>query len=276
MPEEVRPWLMMPDVPAFPTAQHSADTGNRHGDAASVRMALEPAETAALIDATVNGRTTLEMLLAALVLAWRDQTGLGVLLVDLEGHGRDSVPGGPDVSRTVAWFTTVFPIVLTAADGPANTLRQVSATYRALGRKGASHGIARYLGPPWLREQLARTPPPRLLLNYLGRVGVALPHDGMLTWASDECGPDRSPAGERAYLIEINGHVSAGCLQFDLSYNPAFHTRDTTESLARHFRARLRDVAAKAGASDTPFALSGLDASGLTQAAALLDEADEG
>ena len=38
--------------------------------------------------------------------------------IDLEGHGREEeLVGGVDLSRTVGWFTSVYPVVLELPDG---------------------------------------------------------------------------------------------------------------------------------------------------------------
>jgi non-ribosomal peptide synthase protein (TIGR01720 family) len=268
--EEVRPWLDARAVPAFPAER--AGAGDTCGDAVAVRMALGREHTAALVDRGIEGCTALEILLAAWMLAWRDETGHTALRIDCEGHGRDVLPGGPDVSRTVGWFTTVFPVMLEAGTGVPETLRRVAAAYRALGRKGASHGIARYLGPPQLQEELAAMEPPPVLFNYLGRAGDVLPGSGMLALAPEDRGDERSPGGERTYPIEINSSIQGGCLQVELSYNPRLHSSVMIGSLARRFVARLQEMAGQIGPSSPAFDLSGLDAAGLARAAMLLDD----
>lgn len=271
--EEVRPGLDTRAVPAFPVEY--AGAGNTCGEATAVRVALGREHTAAIVDRGIEGYTALEVLLAALVLAWRDETGHTALPIDCEGHGRDVLPGGPDVSRTVGWFTTVFPVVLEAGAGIPETLDHTAAAYRSLGRKGATHGIARYLGPPQLQMEMATIEPPPVLFNYLGRAGDVLPDSGILALASEDRGPERSPGGERAYLIEINSSIQGGCLQVELSYNPRFHSRVMIGSLVRHFERRLQEMAGRAGSAAASFDLSGLDAAGLARAAMLLDD-DEG
>ncbi|WP_236671730.1 hypothetical protein, partial [Streptomyces sp. 7-21] len=55
-----------------------------------------------------------EVLLAGLVAgvaSWRGGGG-GGLLVAVEGHGREPLAGGMDLSRTVGWFTSVYPVRL--------------------------------------------------------------------------------------------------------------------------------------------------------------------
>ena len=102
-----------------------------------------------------------------------------------------------------------------------------------------------------------------------------MPGNGVLTLASEDRGLERSPHGERAYLIEINSRIEEGCLQFELSYNSRFHSRIVIDALVRHFVARLQEMAGQVGRSRSAFGLSGLDAAGLARAARLLDDDDE-
>ncbi|MEK8173683.1 condensation domain-containing protein [Streptomyces sp. M19] len=121
------------------------------------------------------------------------------LLVDLEGHGRDADPtGGPDVSRTVGWFTTQYParIDLRGVDlaeawrgGPALAAlaRRVRDDLAAL-PNGASYGLLRHLDPA-ARAELAGLPQPPILFNYLGK----FPDAGEGPWnpapRAAPCGP---------------------------------------------------------------------------------------
>ncbi|MFF3783979.1 amino acid adenylation domain-containing protein [Streptomyces sp. NPDC001933] len=106
-----------------------------------------------------------EVLLAALVLALR---GWGLrddaVTVSLEGHGREHL----DLARTVGWFTSEYPVRVPASDDVGRTLRAAKEVRRAVPDGGVGHGVLRHLDPEAGRE-LAATPPPDVLLNYLGR-----------------------------------------------------------------------------------------------------------
>src|SRR6202034_2551918 len=88
--------------------------------ARSVEMTLSVEETAALLARAPRAYRTQvgELLLAALAEAFAPWTGSRRLVLDLEGHGREELIGagedaggaGLDLSRTVGWFTSVFPV----------------------------------------------------------------------------------------------------------------------------------------------------------------------
>ncbi|CAM2010729.1 non-ribosomal peptide synthetase [Acanthopleuribacter pedis] len=106
-----------------------------------------------------------DILLTALVTAFQTNGFRGPLAITLEGHGRDV--GSLDLSRTVGWFTAMYPVVFPEVDQLANRLEQVKATLRAVPGKGLGYGLLRFLAERDL------PPLPRVLFNYLGRFDAA-------------------------------------------------------------------------------------------------------
>ncbi|MBB6174389.1 amino acid adenylation domain-containing protein/non-ribosomal peptide synthase protein (TIGR01720 family) [Nocardiopsis mwathae] len=111
-----------------------------------------------------------EVLLAALVLALRDRGVSGdAVTVTMEGHGREHL----DLSRTVGWFTSEYPVRVPILPGPAGgdvgrVLREAKEAKRAVPGNGIGYGVLRCLDPE-AGPELAATPAPDVLLNYLGR-----------------------------------------------------------------------------------------------------------
>ncbi|MFF8812629.1 AMP-binding protein [Streptomyces pactum] len=129
-----------------------------------------------------------EVLLTGLLLAagdWRHRRGVAArtgdaLLVDVEGHGREEgLAEGLDLSRTVGWFTSLFPVRLDPGrldrsdlrrGGPSvgAALKAVKERLRSLPDGGIGHGLLRYANPA-TRAALAEAPRPQVAFNYLGR-----------------------------------------------------------------------------------------------------------
>ncbi|MEU9736428.1 amino acid adenylation domain-containing protein [Streptomyces sp. NPDC048002] len=106
-----------------------------------------------------------EVLLAALVLALREWgSGDDAVTVTLEGHGREQL----DLSATVGWFTSEFPVRVPATGGVGDVLRAAKEAKRSLPDAGIGYGVLRHLDPATAAE-LDAVPPPDVLLNYLGR-----------------------------------------------------------------------------------------------------------
>jgi non-ribosomal peptide synthase protein (TIGR01720 family) len=143
--------------------------------ARSVTVWLSAAETAALLREVAEAYHTQiqEVLLTGLVRAFNRWSGAGALLVEVEGHGREEeVVGGVDLSRTVGWFTSVYPQLLegSAEESLATTLKRVKEQVRETPRRGLGYGMLRYLNErAELREQLQRLPRAEVSFNYLGQ-----------------------------------------------------------------------------------------------------------
>ncbi|WP_431782701.1 amino acid adenylation domain-containing protein [Streptomyces chumphonensis] len=106
-----------------------------------------------------------EVLLAALVLALREWgAGAEAVTVTMEGHGREHL----DLSRTVGWFTSEYPVRVPASGDVRAVLRAAKEAKRGVPGAGVGYGVLRHLDPRGAAE-LGAVPPPDVLLNYLGR-----------------------------------------------------------------------------------------------------------
>ncbi|KAF6563602.1 MULTISPECIES: condensation domain-containing protein, partial [unclassified Paenibacillus] len=94
-----------------------------------------------------------DLLLTALGLTIHRWAGLERVLVSLEGHGRESILPELDITRTVGWFTTQFPVVLDMSVGQdlSQRIKQVKEGLRRIPQKGIGYGMLRYLSAA--REQ---------------------------------------------------------------------------------------------------------------------------
>ncbi|MEO0504391.1 MAG: condensation domain-containing protein, partial [Pseudomonadota bacterium] len=143
-----------------------------------------------------------------------------VAYFDLEGHGRELAEPGMDLSRTVGWFTSIFPVALDVdADAPVtDTLVQVQAQLDDIPDRGAGFGVLRYLSDDAaLRAQIDDLPMRDISFNYLGQFGGQ--EDGVIRAAPEDMGASRAPGAERRHLIEVDGAVSFGRLGFTWSYS---------------------------------------------------------
>ncbi|MFI1935555.1 amino acid adenylation domain-containing protein, partial [Streptomyces sp. NPDC020330] len=158
--------------------------------------------------------------LSLAVAAWRRERGLGdspELLVDLEGHGRDPFVAGMDLSRTVGWFTSLFPVRLdpgpvgpgtVPADDPAigTALKRVKEQLASVPGKGLGYGRLRYLDPR-TGPELAGFGRPQIGFNYLGRFTAAGAGEGRDWTPAAEAGAlggGSDDALPLAHTIEVN------------------------------------------------------------------------
>ena len=136
---------------------------NDVASAQTVTGALPPTETRALLEAPARYRARIEeLLLAALLEALAPWTGREALVLDLEGHGREELFPDVDLSRTVGWFTTLFPSFCAARPrGPRASACARSRRACAVPARGIGFGLLRYASPdPEVRARLAALPSP--------------------------------------------------------------------------------------------------------------------
>ncbi|MCB5183512.1 condensation domain-containing protein, partial [Streptomyces sp. SMC 277] len=157
-----------------------------------------------------------ELLLAALVGAvrrWREARGAAAadVLVDVEGHGREDVLPGADVSRTVGWFTSVYPVRFTggAEEDPQELLTQVKETLRAVPDNGIGYGLLRYTNPG-TRPALAALPTPQIAFNYLGRLAGPGRGDWTTAPGAAPLSGGYDPSMPLAHAVELNTYTEDG------------------------------------------------------------------
>ena len=216
------------------------------GTAGRLRLTLPGSVTGALLTrvaAAFHGGIS-ELLLSALALALADPgrrrrrqetrgrqeiqgvgASSGALLLELEGHGREEVFGDVDLTRTVGWFTSLYPLRLDLSGidvagalggGPAlgRAVKLVKEALRSVPEKGLGYGLLRYLNEETAGE-LASLPVPRIAFNYLGR--FAAPGTGDWSFAAEELslgGGD--PAMPLAHALSINALTFDGAAGSEL------------------------------------------------------------
>ncbi|MEO7732839.1 MAG: condensation domain-containing protein, partial [Kofleriaceae bacterium] len=247
---ETARWTAVPDGPAvtLPLDHPYTADDNRAGYTAELTRRLPVAETTTLRDsarATYNVNVQ-ELLLAALTLALPAPGAHGAIAVDVEGHGREDLFDGIDISRTVGWFTSMFAIHLPvrADRDPAAALTAIKELVRAVPHAGLGFGVLRYLSPdPTVRAALAAAPVPQLRFNYFGQLDSGPPPAPGFALATEPCEPLRSPLGPRRHLLDLNAWIRDGELAMTWTYSQRLFEAATVEALADRVVAALAELA---------------------------------
>ncbi|AUS79765.1 non-ribosomal peptide synthetase [Actinoalloteichus sp. AHMU CJ021] len=205
------------------------DGDNTVGSTRVQRFRLDRADTRALL--TTLPRTHRaqlhEVLLGAVARtlgAWTDQDEV---VISLEGHGREDLVG-VDVSETVGWFTSVFPIRVPLPPDPEDwddLLRTAKETFRSVPDKGLGYGALRYLGDADA-EPLRRQEPPSTSLNYLG-VWRGNADSGLFRDVGEDIGRNAPDDEARAHELEIVAIVRDGCLDISITHSVNRHHEST-------------------------------------------------
>ncbi|MEU6062572.1 amino acid adenylation domain-containing protein [Streptomyces sp. NPDC047097] len=221
------------------------------------------------VHGTVN-----DTLLTALVLSvgdWAARAGRGAaaagFTVDVEGHGReqDLVPGA-DLTRTVGWLTSVYPLrlgaraydpaaVLSGAGDAGAALKEVKEVLRSVADGGVGAGLLRHLNAGTARLFDSAGAAPEVLWNYLGRQTARTASDWGPAAEADALAVRPDPAQPLSHALEINAEVENGPdgpeLTATFLWAGEALSQDTVSELADGWLAALGALAAWADGGST-------------------------
>ena len=181
-----------------------------------------------------------DLLLTALARVICQWTGHASSLIQLEGHGREDLFDDIDLSRTLGWFTSLFPVRLTPADSLADSIKQIKEQLRAIPDNGLGFGALRYLGDDATRQAFSRLPVPRITFNYLGQVDASFDQpDGLFATASESAGAEQSPDAPLSNWLTVNGQVYGGELHMGWTFSPLMFDPEVIEALSVAFSREL-------------------------------------
>ncbi|WP_416654204.1 amino acid adenylation domain-containing protein [Bacillus amyloliquefaciens] len=213
----------------------------------TVSFTLSEEETSVLLQQVNRAyhTDTQDILLTAAALALRDWTGGGRLRIAMEGHGREPIMPELDISRTVGWFTSMYPVLIdlnTAGSELGTAVKTVKDTLGRIPDKGIGYGILKYMTPSE-QKTIRFGQAPEISFNYLGQFndtedqhtfslsGLASGHDITTTW-------------QREQMAEMSAMAAQNKLHFSLSYPPSRFRKETMEQLLQTLQQYLRDIMA--------------------------------
>ncbi len=222
-----------------------------------------------------------DLLIAALGMTLGAWTGNASHRIDMMGHGRESLPDDLDVSRTVGWLTTLFPMVLPLdemSDG-ASAVRAAREHLARLPGRGLGFGLLRSWDETELGASLRQAAPAAISFNYLGQFDQSLDEGWSLRIARTRCGPSRGQSNTRVASIEIDAMIVGGQLRIDWTASRTLHRPETIAHLSSEMMTALRTIIdgseqSSAEPDASAFPLAGLDSEGLARLSALFDSGE--
>uniref|UniRef100_UPI001F06297A condensation domain-containing protein n=1 Tax=Nonomuraea lactucae TaxID=2249762 RepID=UPI001F06297A len=227
----------------FAVPVDDATGANTEASSQVVRVSLDAETTSALLTRAQKAyRTQInDLLLAALLQALGEWAGTDAVTIDLESHGREAIAEEIDLSRTVGWFTSIFPVRLAAADltDPAVVLKSVKEQLRSSPDRGVGYGALRYL-----TGELGQASNPQVIFNYMG--GADRGVDDSIELLRRElsgrlCGPTEGKEQTRSHLFQVEAaQAPDGEMVFEWYYSANVHRAETVERVAETYVRALK------------------------------------
>ncbi|BAZ51969.1 amino acid adenylation domain-containing protein [Nostoc sp. NIES-4103] len=244
--DELNYWLADSKAIAtsWPVDYPSSQQVNTIATTAVVSMSLSMEQTRVLLQeapSTYNTQIN-DILLTALVQSFAQWTKQRSLLIHLEGHGREEIFEDIDLSRTVGWFTSLFPVYLELPkdNHPGNALKSVKEQLRRIPKRGIGYGVLRYLSQN--AQQFQKLPRPEVSFNYLGQFEQQLLESANWGFVQESAGTEHHQQQNRYHLLDISGLIISGKLEINWTYSEKVHQRKTIERLAQWFIEALQTL----------------------------------
>ncbi|RLJ72738.1 non-ribosomal peptide synthetase [Pedobacter alluvionis] len=206
---------------------------NLFKDVSSITFSLSEAQTVLLLTKCHHAyRTEInDILLTALSVALSDQFELESISVKLEGHGRENIGADLDVTRTVGWFTSAYPVKfeMSDRDDMIRQLLKIKDCLHRIPNKGIGYGILRYLAG----KNYSDNPP--VSFNYLGDFGSGTDTAGgeqIFEFSAEAHGSQMADTLGRDTQLDVSGKVVLGTLRLSIAYNTRQYEYSTIKQLS--------------------------------------------
>jgi non-ribosomal peptide synthase protein (TIGR01720 family) len=163
--------------------------------------------------------------------------------VEMEGHGREELFGAVDISETVGWFTTHYPLVLQAppAADLSELIKAVKEQHRGVPHRGIGYGILRELRREESLLQADEGAGKAIVFNYLGQFDASVDGEGGFGAAPESAGRAVSERNVPHSPLTLNGLVHEHRLSFEITSASAALDEPRLQAFATHFERALRD-----------------------------------
>jgi non-ribosomal peptide synthase protein (TIGR01720 family) len=208
---------------------------NPYGESRTLDMQLSVEHTQWLLGDchAAYGTQVQDLLVAALAGVIGQWQGRERVTLELESHGRSGWEQGPELSRSIGWHTSRYPLAVdTARDSEASIIAAKEAL-RRVPEQGIGYGLLRQdpahgLGAASL-----------LTFNYLGRVDQWIGASSLWRLARPVCPAMRAESTRRTHWLDVTALVNEGQLHVEWRYAPKVHDPVLVDELARQFQRRI-------------------------------------
>ncbi|MBD7911567.1 non-ribosomal peptide synthetase [Clostridium cibarium] len=183
-----------------------------------------------------------DILLSALGITIKDWCGAKNAAITLEGHGREDIINDVDITRTVGWFTSCYPVILDMSDNDISTIiKRNKEVLRKIPNKGIGYGILKYLTSSKNRKNRDMTIETDISFNYLGQID-SNSNNELFTYSNLSTGSDISNNFELKDSIQINSLIQEGNLKFNIDFCKLEYKEDEIEKFVEIFNKNIYGI----------------------------------
>ncbi|MFP3493448.1 non-ribosomal peptide synthetase [Pseudomonas sp. SIMBA_059] len=244
--EELGTWQARLAGPAVGLPVDRAHGSLRNRDADTVSVRLDAEHTLQLLQQAPSAYRTQvnDLLLTALARVLCRWSGHASALIQLEGHGRESLFDEIDLTRSVGWFTSAYPLRLTPLEEPGASIKAIKEQLRGVPHKGLGYGVLRYLADDLCKQAMAALPSAEITFNYLGQFDQSFGADALFHPLDESAGVAHDPDAPLPNLLSVDSQVYGGELVLRWTFSRERHDRQTIRELAEGYLAELQSLIA--------------------------------
>ena len=175
-----------------------------------------------------------DLLLAALTIVFTRYMNTKQVVIGLEGHGREHIDDTIDTSRTVGWFTSLYPVALQLPrdKGYDNIIKSVKEQLRRVPQKGLGYGVLKYINK---HQELQGNEPWEIMFNYLGQLDNVIAKSKWFGSATEPTGSSRSALQSIQEKLVVNSSIQGGQLIVNWACNGSYFTPENIELLSQQY-----------------------------------------
>ncbi|MBT1263221.1 non-ribosomal peptide synthetase [Pseudomonas sp. VS40] len=242
--EELSVWqdqLAGPET-VLPVPRPQGSLRNRDADTVSVRLDAE--HTRQLLQQAPSAYRTQvnDLLLTALARVLCRWSGHASALIQLEGHGRETLFDDIDLTRSVGWFTSAYPLRLTPQASQGDSIKAIKEQLRGVPHKGLGYGVLRYLADDLCKQRMAALPSAQITFNYLGQFDQSFGADALFHPLDESAGLAHDPDAPLPNELSVDSQVYGGELVLRWTFSRERFDQHSVRELAEAYLAELQSL----------------------------------
>ncbi|WP_395605332.1 non-ribosomal peptide synthetase [Pseudomonas sp. B16120] len=244
--EELSLWQAQLAGPAVALPVQRPQGARRNSDAETVSVRLDAERTRQLLQQAPSAYRTQvnDLLLTALARVLCRWSGQASALIQLEGHGRETLFDDIDLTRSVGWFTSAYPLRLTPQAEQGDSIKAIKEQLRGVPHKGLGYGVLRYLADDLCKQSMAALPSAQITFNYLGQFDQSFGTDALFHPLEESAGQAHDPDAPLPNELSIDSQVYGGELVLRWTFSRERHDQQVIGDLAEAYLAELHSLIA--------------------------------